>query len=260
MVYQAGKVASKSIERSLTTAGYVSTCPHTMGRLFRNHNYPNYRNANCKGFRGWVKLTKMFIKRKILLYFYKRRKMKIITLVREPISRNISMFFQNLEIPLIHIAKNSSLTRVENTSLHRLIDEYFVSFNQKSGMDWFDNELKRYFGVDVYEYDFDRERGYSTIRSGDIEVLIIKFEKLREVGEKCIGEFIGNSDFKIKDYNVSSDKWYSPVYENFKNEVQFDENYLNEMLNNKYLKHFYTTDEIDNFRMKYSINNGEVNV
>ena len=79
-------------------------------------------------------------------------------------------------------------------------------------MPWFDNELKRHFGVDVYQYDFDKERGYSTIQKGDVEVLIIKFEKMKEVGEKCIGEFIGDTNFKINDYNISKDKWYSPLF------------------------------------------------
>ena len=51
LVYQVGKVASRSIERSLTEAGYVSSGPHTMNALIHSVNCPNYKNPEGRDLR-----------------------------------------------------------------------------------------------------------------------------------------------------------------------------------------------------------------
>ena len=251
MVYQAGKVASKSIDKSLESLGYTSTAPHSMGKNVLYQIFPNYKDPYLRSIKKITKVLIKYAKRKTLLFLYKRRKMKIITVVREPISRNMSSYFQDIHIPLMHIAANHSMVNPKNTNISKLISEYFRNFNQNFGINWFDNELKKYFGVDAYKYEFNKEKGYDIIKKGNIEVLIIKYEKLGEVGEKCIGDFIGNSEFRIVNRNTSQEKWYSPVYENFKKEIKFDDIYLDDMLNNKYVKHFYTEEEILGFYNKY---------
>ena len=46
--------------------------------------------------------------------------------------------------------------------------------------------MKEVFGIDVFAYPFDAEKGYTLIKEGNIELLLMKMEKLSEL-ENVIG-------------------------------------------------------------------------
>ena len=51
--------------------------------------------------------------------------------------------------------------------------------------------------------------------------------------------------------NDSNDKKYSDAYLNFKKRVKFPNNYLNEMYESNYMRHFYTEKEIKSLKSKW---------
>ena len=68
LVYQVGKVASRSIKHSLTEAGYVSSGPDTMNALIHSVNYPNYENTECRNLMLLIAGFYLVVRKKVLLF------------------------------------------------------------------------------------------------------------------------------------------------------------------------------------------------
>jgi len=253
LIYQMGKVGSRTIAKSTEKLGYTVWAPHTMSGDLNEKLFKQYKNPKCLDFNGRFKLFIKRIKQKIIIRILKTRKnLKIITIVREPISRNISMYFQNIHIPLMEIAKKNDVRLPNNSNLTRLIKEFRSKFNHFHGINWFDNEFKNYFDIDVYKYDFDKKLGYGVIKKQNIEVLILKLEKLSKIGEEAIRDFLGVDKFIINNTNISDEKWYAVVYNDFKQQIVFNKDFLKDIYTSKYMKHFYTKDEISKYYARYS--------
>lgn len=199
----------------------------------------------------------------------KNKKVKIITGVREPIERDLSGFFQGSDMELWPFsAMNNHLllwygdyckesARLNNNELKRRIPRWednlndtFCKFariifeNKLDEFTWFDYELKQIFDIDVYQYPFDKKRGYSLIKKNNTEILIVKLEKLLYL-EHVISEFTGDLEIHISNRNEGKNKLYSYAYTELKKTVRLDRDYFEYYYgNNEKLKHFYSDDEI----------------
>lgn len=123
--------------------------------------------------------------------------------------------------------------------------------NRSDEFSWFDYEIKALFGVDVYEYPFDREKGYAIIEQDNIRILIYKCEKLSQLG-KVVGEFLDDPRFSLNNANQGEKKVYSYVYREFKEKIKLSRQYFDYYYaNNSRLKHFYTDSEIEQFKNRW---------
>lgn len=95
----------------------------------------------------------------ITSFIDKHDKIEIVTLVRDPIRRNISSLFYNIK-------------------LYKQTKGFFLNqFNHDWVLNWFDEEIKRYTGVDVYKYPFG---GSTHIMEGKFSIIIARCDKLFE--------------------------------------------------------------------------------
>lgn len=185
---------------------------------------------------------------------------KIISLTRDPVARNISAFFQNLK-KFYAYDINRRLEEVsEDIVLNELIDLFINEYIGKKGINfidsdpltWFDEELNHVFGIDLYRYEFPKERGYAIYSKGHISTLIIRLENLNDCFEESIKEFL-QEDIQInKVQNTGDKKDYSTVYKKFKRQIPIPSRYLDKLYNSKYANHFYTEVEISKFRNRWS--------
>jgi len=166
---------------------------------------------------------------------------KIITLVREPIARCLSEFFH-------HLSSNVwAEISFENICIRHL--RWSTSWQ----FDWFDSELKAFFGVDIYANPFDREKGYSIIKHGNVEVLAMKLEKLSSL-ESVIGEFIGAPQFKLINENEADNKIYKYFYKDVKNTIKIPQDIFDIHYKNPKMDHFYSEEEKAAFLKKWEKN------
>lgn len=255
-VYQMGKVGSTSIETSLKVLNIDSIHRHTYRRITAmtelHQKYDTLRLARKNRHNSIHKRIKKVIFNYLMVKHFRSKKniSKVITLVREPIARNISMYFQNFYIPCLEIAVRGSSRTTDNTSINAFIEDFFNKYNHYYGIKWFDNEFLKVTGVDIYDYPFDKEKGYCVINDKGVSVLIMQMEKMNDL-EKVMGEFVGNDEFKLINDNTSDEKWYSCVYKKFKETIEIPENYIDNIYNTKFMKHFYSDDDISSFRNKY---------
>jgi hypothetical protein len=114
----------------------------------------------------------------------KSHKAKIITLVREPVGRNVSAFFQNYKRFTGSGFHDSYFEAVD------LINMFFKNYNHEVPLSWFDIEIKETLDIDVYDYTFPKEKGFLAIQKGNIELLILKMEMSDAIKQKVISEFL----------------------------------------------------------------------
>ena len=129
---------------------------------------------------------------------------------------------------------------------------YFQIPNCEDEFEWYKKEMETVLGINVYEYSFDRDAGYSIIEKDGISLLLIKVEKLNSL-EKVIADFLKEDDFKLCNYNLAKEKNYRHAYNEYLREVKIPTGYMDYYYkDNPYMDHFYTKDEKQRFYDKWS--------
>jgi hypothetical protein len=184
------------------------------------------------------------------------KSVKIITMVREPVIKNLSLIFELLGHFSLSRHFSFRLADVPHgESFIHSVKEKMVSYTgaPMDSLNWFDKELKDVFDIDVYSYPFDMEKGYSIIKKGNIEALVIKLERLNSL-EQIIAEFIGVPRFKLVNRNVSDNKPYKYLYKQILDSIQIPRAIFEYYYNDLRMKHFYSADEISVFLQKWDKN------
>ncbi|RKI43898.1 hypothetical protein D7V86_01940 [bacterium D16-51] len=204
---------------------------------------------------------------KTLEDFLKDKKVNIIMGVRDIISQHLSLLFQNASD-----ATYFDLDEfwVDGGDVQKVFDRFFVSDDKqdcwynyislKEGVrgggkveDFFDLQFKPFWGVDIYEYPFDKEKGYSIYHEGNLNIMVYQLEKM-SILEKEIGDFLQLKEFKLIKANDSDNKWYMNTYEKAKKELRLTKKYFDRCYNSKYMKHFYSDDDIKEFQEMWQRN------
>ena len=241
LVYQPGKVGSRTVFTSISQAGVLCRHVHFLGDLY----YVECLNQSEAY--TFVKTYQELVK--------KAKRIKVITLVREPISRDYSSWFQ--QINSVSYRLFSPGDRFAE-SISKVVKESSISCSNNTNygdqFDWFDRELKAVFGVDIFNYPFDKGKGYSLIKQGNIEILVIKLEKLNNL-EQVIGKYVGAPGFKLISANEANDKIYKYLYKNVLDSIKIPPELVTLYYeNNPRMDHFYTQKEKAAFLKKWKKN------
>lgn len=242
LVYQMGKVASSTIYQALIKdEDFITFHVHRLNPV----NIIKHRQDRIE--KGWQTPEKIheilspFIYNNIIK---SKMPIKIITLVRDPISRNISDYFQVLD--QIWSIKNA----YSKLSLEELTQGFFEKHLDYVPLTWFDLEFKEVLDVDVYKYNFPQDKGYLQIKSGCYDILIMKHNLDDQIKQEILGQFLGKN-FSLVSKNVADEKGYADTYRKFLATVKLPESYVNKMLDSKYTQHFYSNKEINKLKEKW---------
>ena len=100
-------------------------------------------------------------------------------MVREPISKNISQFFQNVEVSYPEFAYSEKINLLsENEMIEEMIHFFIKNFIHDDPLVWFDVEMKKFTGIDVYEEEFPHEKGYKLYENERFRILIFRLSFL----------------------------------------------------------------------------------
>ena len=244
LIYQMGKVGSSSLASSIKNSFHVHNLYYSGFEMFPS---PERAKLELRGLSFLKYILRNYIVR-VAIFF--APEVKIITLVREPISRNISMFFQALPFWLCRIYMSErEVVRTENEDV--ILKAFRKYYNHNLYKLWFDKELKRLTGFNIYNYKFNKDKGYQKYTYGKFNIFVIRLENLGDDETlHSLSEFLGKKINLVKS-NRGTSKWYSDIYNNFKNKLASDD-YLDEHLKSKYAEHFYTQEELIRIKNKYS--------
>jgi hypothetical protein len=191
-----------------------------------------------------------FVMKHVLQRPYK--KLKIISLVRDPVARNLSSFFENHDI---FIPNCIQLYRAGRIGVPEITRQYLEKFHEHTyPLSWFDDEMKRVFGIDVYSDEdlYSRDERVFVYRRDELELLVLRTEDIDNVAQQALQEFLELENLELRNANVAADKEYSRVYRDFRDQVKLPEEYLTRMYDSKYAKHFYSPQEIQRFYAYWS--------
>jgi len=166
-----------------------------------------------------------------------------ICLTREPVSRNISGFFEPKQF---HPTKNTKL------ELSNFCHEFITKFNHTGGIDWFDTEFLNMGFDSLYDLEFDKDKGYGIYENGKKKLLLLRMEDINDNLGKTLTEFIGepiSSEIQIE--NSSKDRQYKDIYNLFKEMLHVPDDILDSVYQTKHTKYFYTDKEIEKFYKKW---------
>jgi hypothetical protein len=253
IVYQMGRMGSTTITRSLRKAGVQtfhvhSLVPETIDFL-KNLHLGNWGHDPAERRRI---LTEALRFRCIREWLNKpsSKKKKVVTLVRDPIGREVSYYFWDGEPRMQEFV---DLYARKQMSVEQVVDGFMRRPKGSEGhmLRWFEVELNPVFGIDVYAEDFDPAIGYKIYEGEKAEVLLAKTEKLNDCAREAFAEFLGLEELSLTNANVGEDREYAKLYRAFKRECVLPQVYLDKIYTTKYVRHFYSEREIDQFRARW---------
>jgi hypothetical protein len=172
----------------------------------------------------------------------------VISLVRDPVARNVGTFFDNLPMVLPDWKQHYHHDEFNIPELQEIFFKTRPIHN--TAIDWFDHQLKPVFDVDVFATPFPQSVGYHIYHSPRADLLVLRLEDLDRVAAQAMEEFLGLKDFKIHNANVAQEKDYADIYRDFK-QARLPAEYVDRIYNSKIATHFYSQAELDAFRKKW---------
>lgn len=231
LIYQPSKVGSTSVFVHLMNhynlnRNQVITCPTNNG------NYPV--NVSHRIYHTHHETTiPLGLKKKIKdpnepIYF--------ITMTRDPISRNLSSFF---EMP--QHKKNISKGA-----------EFFIkNYDHQRGIRWYDHQMRDYLGFDIYEGNFNKEKGFKIYKKGNKKLLFIRAEDITEKINEGVSSLLDEDiNTELINKNITKNKYSE--YDNFKKKIKIPKKILDDLYESKHIKHFYSDNEIKIMRSKWT--------
>jgi hypothetical protein len=270
LIYQMGKVGSSSIRNSLFR------CQDPRTRLvLMSHEYfpirdrdpdridiePAYRDMlereiaheqrvyqefSLRKKLGWRFREKFYAERIYKAYVRSQHPLRVITLVREPVANNVSMFFQLLDQYI------STDSEISDYDIDELVGIFVENYAHARPLTWLDAEIKTHFGIDVFQNPFPVHQGYTVISQGRISLLVLRCELDDRTKAQAIADFLGLDEFDLVRSNVASDKSYARQYAEFKQRIRIPPALLDQMYNSKFARHFYSEEELEQFRARWS--------
>lgn len=232
LIYQMGKVGSDTIQNSL-----LKQVDHPIYHL----HY--FENASDSGFSGFA------------------NRVKIITLVRDPIAREMSAFFHavrtknfSYKLETDRWIAAQSLIKIYKSQNKRkeYLSNYFLKFVNQT-FDWFDTEMKRNLNFDIYSSFFSKEKGYQISSQDDFDLLAIKLEHLNDCAAEAFQNFLDIDHFSIQNRNLLKEHpYFYQLFKVCKENLHFSKPYLEELYSRKLTSFFYTKKERDGFIKNWS--------
>lgn len=244
-VYTPGRVASASVYHSINNYRRVIHT-HCLGRIFDKNLKHDYMCHFNDGYKPQYRLNYTLLMKFVdFINFHLPFKKKIVILFRDPISRDISGFFKDLN--KIHTSK-----LVQNSDIEDLIDLFFKAINRDYSLTWFDKEFFKSTKLNIYDYEFIHDKGFIVFKKGKKEFMLLKTEFL-SICEDDLASFLEIKNFKLESKNVSK-REYGSLYSKFINTINFPESTLKDVYSSPIVKHLYSAAEISQFVSDWSKN------
>jgi len=256
LLLQMGKVGSKSVQTGLEALDLQRP-------VYHSHFLSEKRTAQTEKQRRKFFRTERhaYLQRpwlnQFLLRTYRedpeRRTWKLVTLTREPVGRNISAFFENLDVVEREAGSKYEIssdyygiepTIVTVNDVATLAELFFSRATHDSPVRFFDREIRDIFGIDVIQSSFPIDKGYEIYKADRAELLVVRLESLVDVAVPAFHEFLGIEDFQLINSNIGARKVYAPLYDAFKKHIDIGSDYATKLYDSDYMRTFYNQDEI----------------
>lgn len=243
LVFTMGKVGSRSVTESLRHSGLSEPLYHLHHIAGETNRRFRWRLRTL----GYRQSPDRYIPIAIRQYIEVNSisfPWKIITLVRDPVARQVSGYF---EPPLLNVGDTvDEFGRFKPEDTLAILESKLREPSAFRYHDtWFDREVKGIFGVDILNLPFDKTAGYAIHESPKANVLIMTLERLDSVFAKAIPAFVGIDQAPpLVSYNVRSETVDGSAYRWVKEHLRLPEDTLYRIYSSPTVKHFYDDDTV----------------
>ncbi len=234
IIFQMGKVASSTIEATLERVPGLA--------VFRTHGLVKWGDVTAaptarRELESWLILHRL-VRPGISC--------KVVSAVRDPIARNLSAYFQNLDqLHGVHDAHAS-------LPMSKLVAGFFELHRHARPLEWFDAEFAAILGLNVYQHPFDQLRGFQRIKSDQFDVLVLRSETDDETKAQQLAEWVGTRSLRIIQKNIGETKSYAAVYREFLRSIRLPDDYVATMMDHQFTRHFFMPEAIAAMRKKWT--------
>ena len=183
----------------------------------------------------------------ILFNKYLGKNVYVINIYRSPIERKISAYFE--KIGSYHFNNTDQL--VNKYNINKVIDRFNNIFPWIGIGDHF---------IDKYNIKipdrFNYVNKYLMLNENGINYITLRLKDSTHWGE-ILTNIFGFKIHIIKDY-ATSNKPIKDLYNSFKNNYRIPINLLNEQINDKYLKYYYSDNEIKEYKNEWLIKSSNI--
>ncbi|MEL6499527.1 MAG: putative capsular polysaccharide synthesis family protein [Planctomycetota bacterium] len=243
LVHQPGKVGSSSVYRSMHHSLPVPAFQtHIM-----NRKHPKLSDEGVDQFETdtSVPIHIQKVRRFIHRFQRKNKPFACVTLIRDPIARNVSAFFQNLDW-YEGLADMSAPPPVE-----RYLEVFLNEWDHEFADKWFDFHLRDALGVDWFAGGFDPAVGHAARVHGKNTFLLMHLELDDATKEQIIRDFLNFQGFRLdKSANIGEQKAYAEIYRAFR-ALRLPSAYLDRMCDTKVATRLYAPEHMARFRAKW---------
>ena len=170
------------------------------------------------------------------------------TLVRDPMSRAISSFFQRHHSSGIDMTREPTPESVAATVelLHRMLPALITSTDA-----WFDRQMVGVFDVDLFELPFDPRAGYARYEHGRFDQVVMRLDRFRDVYREALTPVLGRRPGKIRDRNISTGKSYEAHRRATLAEFRASAEEIDLAADSQVTRHYFSDDERDALLAKW---------
>lgn len=192
---------------------------------------------------------------------------KYIIGIREPIAQNISLMYN--QITNLFSMKEDA----HNLDAQWLFDHYVVEpiMGTVGGDSFYERELMRtgtnfiqelyiqhYFqktiystlGIDIYQIEFDKQRGCTIAECEGKQIFLYQIEKLNFL-KQDLADFLKKPSIDFEQSNNGLEKYYHNAYKRFVQEFTMPKDYFEYSYGCDFTKHFYSDTDIEKFKAKW---------
>lgn len=237
LIYTLSKVGSSSVYYSLKQKYPYKEIHHVH---FLGDTWLNKFKDDHKIFQNNLKTADSLFK----LFKKKRWNVKIITLTRDPIARDISGIFQAWQ----HVFDVDDITKVtaENILDYLNNNDFLYSEN------WFETDFLEFTGLNLFHEKFDVNKGYQTYNDKKTPILVMQLEQLNAVYNEAMKAFLGKGEYVLQQENITSSKASGALNKKIKTLFHLPLNRIDTIYNSKYINTFYNASQIKNFKDKWT--------
>lgn len=236
LVHTMGKVGSSSVYHSLQGIGCPIYHTHFLseGGLGEAEGYFKSHDAPVPYHIGFSRQ----LKKHLLL----AKRIRVICLVRDPIARSISGYFQIGDRTSHEIHSDVPLKKRDPDRVIAELRRQIISLKNPDNYveSWMDREVKGVFGIDVFSRPFDTLKGYATFQNGKVSLTVLRVEDLDRVFNAAAQDLLDCSrGFHLERHNSSADKENKDLWCNVVESLRLPKRDCEEIFSGRSCSHFY---------------------
>lgn len=236
VVYTMGKVASTAVSQAISAAGLPCHDVHTLDRM------QLARRAFGAVVRGRIPQrhlrAALWSHRKLT---NQRHRYLYITLVRDPIARNLSAYFENRHL------LSAATQGVPDP--HQVLTHFCATYAHTQPLTWFDREFKAQLGIDIYAQVLFREKYYNY--DARTNTVIFRTDCTDATKSKVLSQLLQRK-ITVGRSNLGTQSDYSALYAQVQAVATFDPVFVQQVYNSRFARQFWTASERAAFVTRWS--------